>query len=90
MDADKDNANPTILNPSDLPTRHQPSSAFHRADGGTGLFDGLIPSSSYLEDPLGAQNYSSDADSEEVEPIDEQEVYGNPESSALDKIYTLT
>ena len=76
MEADKDNANPTILNPSDLPTRHQPNVSFHRSDGGTGLFDGLVPTQHILQDPLDRSSSSSDDDSDDVEPIDEQEIYG--------------
>ena len=77
MDADKDNANPSILNPSDLPTRHQPTSAFQRPDGGTGLFDGLVPSSPSLMNIAESQS-SSDTEDDVVEAIDEQEVYGTP------------
>ena len=42
MDIDKDNANPTILNASDLPSRRRDNAPTSRDDGGTGLFDGLI------------------------------------------------
>lgn len=89
MDPGKDNANPTILNPSDLPSRRpasltDPSS---RKDGGTGLFDALLPSSgpAYLRaDPFAlghspsspAETSPSDSESEDLdEPIDAQEVY---------------
>ncbi|KAL9060474.1 MAG: hypothetical protein Q9162_000647 [Coniocarpon cinnabarinum] len=74
MEPDKDNANPSILNPSDLPTRHQPVSTFQRADGGTGLFDDLLPSQHPLDESIESPGLS-DADSEEVEAIDEQEIY---------------
>ena len=77
MEADKDNANPTILNPSDLPTRHRPTVAFQRSDGGTGLFDGLVPSQASFCTEAGPPT-SSDEDDDDVEPIDEQEVYGVP------------
>ena len=52
-----------------------------RADGGTGLFDGLLNAQSpYSLDPF-ADNLSSSSDddsSSEVEEIDAQEVYGMP------------
>jgi len=77
MDRDKDNANPTILNASQLPTRqkkaavrHGPESKFSHA-----IFDAL--SSSYLSGPI-SDSMSSDDDNEEdftCEPIDEQEIY---------------
>lgn len=80
MELDKDNANPTILNASDLPSRRQKDTVKPRSDGGTGLFDGLIPSNSYLQNPLD-QSYSSSSSSDEEEEdepeeIDEQEIYG--------------
>ena len=76
MDPDKDNANPTILNPSDLPSRRRESSTKKREDGGTGLFDDLIPMYTYLNDPFDQPASPSDSDDDSVEDIDEQEVYG--------------
>jgi hypothetical protein len=73
---DKDNANPTILNASDLPSRHRESSVKKREDGGTGLFDDLIPHYTYLSDPFDQPLSASDSDDDSVEDIDEQEVYG--------------
>ncbi|KAI9728011.1 MAG: hypothetical protein M1828_005416 [Chrysothrix sp. TS-e1954] len=63
MDPDKDNANPTILNPSDLPTRRATTTEKPRIDGGTGLFDSLIPAPSALNSPFFAlyQDSSDDA-----------------------------
>ncbi|OCK92773.1 uncharacterized protein K441DRAFT_568707 [Cenococcum geophilum 1.58] len=75
MDPDKDNANPTILNPSDLPSRRRESSAKKREDGGTGLFDDLIPVYTYLNDPFDQPASPSDSDDDSVEDIDEQEIY---------------
>lgn len=72
---DKQNANPTILSLSDLPSRRRELNIKRRDDGGTGLFDGLIPQYSYLNDPLDELS-SSDSDDASVEDIDEQEVYG--------------
>lgn len=71
-----DNANPTILNPSDLPSRRSDSTVKSRDDGGTGLFDGLIPRYSYLSDPFNEPLSASSSDDEgAVERIDEQEIY---------------
>ena len=70
MDADKDNANPTIINPSDLPSRRRSTPTAKRA----GLFDALTPAHPSLTSP----DSSSDEDSiteEQREEIDEQEVY---------------
>jgi len=80
MDPNKDNANPTILNASDLPSRRRDAVVETRKDGGTGLFDGLIPAYSYLNDPF-EQYVSSDDDSDDVEKIDEQEIYGKNQLS---------
>jgi hypothetical protein len=75
---DKDNANPTILNPSDLPSRRSDAAANRRDDGGTGLFDDLIPRYNYLSDPFEDPVSASDSDDDAVERIDEQEIYGVP------------
>jgi len=75
MDIDKDNANPTILNASDLPSRRRESAAKKRADGGTGLFDNLVPAYSYLNDPFDQPLSSSDEEDDALEEIDEQEIY---------------
>ncbi|KAF2831624.1 hypothetical protein CC86DRAFT_391143 [Ophiobolus disseminans] len=72
---DKDNANPTILNPSDLPSRRSQSAAKARDDGGSGLFDDLIPRYNYLSDPFDDPLSDSDVDGDAVESIDEQEIY---------------
>jgi hypothetical protein len=76
MDLDKQNANPTILNPSDLPSRRREAPVKRRDDGGTGLFDDLIPPYNSLNDPFDHSVSSSDSDDDAVEHIDEQEVYG--------------
>ncbi|KAF1949086.1 hypothetical protein CC80DRAFT_520778 [Byssothecium circinans] len=75
MEANKDNANPTILNPSDLPSRRHESTVRRRDDGGSGLFDDLIPRYNYLNDPFEQPELSSDSEDGEFEHIDEQEVY---------------
>jgi hypothetical protein len=73
---DKDNANPTILNPSDLPSRRRDSTVKRRDDGGSGLFDDLIPRYNYLSDPFDESVSASDSDDDAVDNIDEQEIYG--------------
>jgi hypothetical protein len=76
MELDKDNANPTILNPSDLPSRRSDSLEKKRDHGGTGLFDDLVPAYNYLSDPFERTISSSDSDDDSVEDIDAQEIYG--------------
>ncbi|KAJ9625895.1 hypothetical protein H2203_004662 [Taxawa tesnikishii (nom. ined.)] len=79
---DKDNANPTILNPSDLPSRRH-ESATKKHNQGSGLFDGLIsayPSydSAFAAPPSPASPSTpslTDDDDDEAEEIDEQEVF---------------
>ncbi|KAF1997473.1 hypothetical protein P154DRAFT_280928 [Amniculicola lignicola CBS 123094] len=75
MEIDKDNANPTILNPSDLPSRRREPLAKQRDDGGSGLFDHLVPAYNYLNDPFDGPASSGDSDDGSVEDIDEQEIY---------------
>lgn len=91
MEAGKDNANPTILNPDDLPRRRRsiPSTATKR-----GIFDSLAPAYPSLADPasspeaLSDTTYSDDSD-EAREEIDEQEVY-DLISSITDPEHPLT
>jgi metal-sulfur cluster biosynthetic enzyme len=80
MEDNKDNANPTILNASDLPSRHREGATKKHKDGGTGLFDSLIPAFGYPYDPFelptSESATSSDGDEDDViEAIDEQEVF---------------
>lgn len=76
------NANPTIRNASDLPSRrwhgvtHQTSSK-----GALGLLTSTIPPSAYIPDPFfqcpeSPDHESTSEDNEVTEPIDEQEIYG--------------
>jgi hypothetical protein len=77
MDTGKDNANPTVLNASDLPSRRRESSATRKEDGSTGLFDTLVPAYSYLNDPFDqSTSLAVSDDDEDLEVIDEQEIYG--------------
>jgi metal-sulfur cluster biosynthetic enzyme len=75
MDANLENSNPTILNPSDLPSRRAESNIKQRVDGGTGLFDSIQPvlSYPYTEFSSSGSDYSDDGS---VEDIDAQEIYG--------------
>jgi len=71
------NANPLILNPSDLPTRKRSQSATKDKANGTTIFS--FPAPSHSADPFFRSSSPSslgDSDSDaEAEPIDEQEVY---------------
>lgn len=69
------NANPTILNPSDLPARRPTSIVKPRADGGTGLFDDLLPSHGYGSDISHSDASSDEEDEDAIEEIDAQEIY---------------
>jgi hypothetical protein len=79
MEENVQNANPTVLNASDLPSRRRESTIKHRKDGGSGLFDSLQPNLIYLYNafnpPLPASDSEED-DDDSVEDIDEQEIYG--------------
>jgi len=73
---DGKNANPTIINPQDLPTRRRKPSTNKQDPNSLGIF--ANPSPSYANDPFSQLNGSStdsDSDPDEVEPIDEQEIY---------------
>jgi hypothetical protein len=76
MDDDVQNANPTILNASDLPSRGREDIVKQRKDGGTGLFDALLPSYFYPYEAFDSQSSSSEDDDDTPEEIDEQEIYG--------------
>ena len=75
--ADPQNANPTILNPSDLPTRRRRASSNKSTPNGLAIFS--YPSLTYTDDPFSqitSSKVDSDSDSDSVvEPIDEQEIY---------------
>lgn len=75
MEADnKDNANPTIINPSDLPSRRGSLPTAKRP----GIFDALVPAYPNLAHPFSSpetSSISSNSDDEAREEIDEQEVY---------------
>nr|POE49406.1 mip18 family protein [Quercus suber] len=86
MDLDKDNANPTIIDASDLPSRRRAASTAKRP----GIFDALAPAyptfaHAYASSPETSQSELSSSDDEAAssstsnddvrEEIDEQEVY---------------
>ncbi|KAI0473974.1 FAM96B protein [Xylariaceae sp. FL0804] len=77
MERDKDNANPTILNTSQLPTRqNRRKAAVHRAV--TTNLTSIMRKPEYLSTPFCAVPWIDDAESEDdfaAEPIDEQEIY---------------
>lgn len=85
---DKDNANPAILNPSDLPSRRNELALDTQSSKTKTLFDGLIPSYPYYDafntTPLSppesptlssASDSLSSDDDEPAEEIDAQEIY---------------
>ncbi len=74
MEDNKDNANPTIINPSDLPSRRRAIPTAKRP----GIFDALVPAYPSAVEPLSSpetSSVSSESDEEVREEIDEQEVY---------------
>lgn len=73
------NANPTIRNASDLPSRRRQGDRHSLSKTHKGLFASTVPSSAYLPDPFAphsSDSFVSDDDEEGIEPIDEQEIYG--------------
>jgi metal-sulfur cluster biosynthetic enzyme len=82
---DKDNANPAILNPADLPSRRALSQSL-TTNTSTSLFDGLIPSYPHYDNltstsasvaPIPSNSSDDDlSDSDDLrEEIDEQEIF---------------
>lgn len=81
MDDGLQNANPAVLNASDLPSRRRDSTSKQRKDGGTGLLDAMLPAYSYPYtafdfSPPSSPSLASSSDEESIEDIDEQEIYG--------------
>lgn len=76
---DKDNANPTILNLSQLPTRQARKKVLPTGPG-TKYHDLIFSRPAYLSSSDDESDWDADdamADGDfSVEPIDEQEVYG--------------
>ena len=71
------NANPTIRNASDLPSRRPQDKALSSHKSPFGLFASTVPASAYLPDPFSRSPLSDSerSDDDEEEPIDEQEIY---------------
>lgn len=73
------NANPTIRNASDLPSRRRQLSSQTSSKSPLGLFASTVPASAYLPDPFSpatSDPENSDSEDDSVDPIDEQEIYG--------------
>ncbi|KAK4691217.1 hypothetical protein P7C71_g5733, partial [Lecanoromycetidae sp. Uapishka_2] len=89
------NANPTIRNASDLPSRRRQGDSHSQSKIPQGLFASTVPPSAYLPDPFVPPSSDSELsgdDDDEIEPIDEQEIYGMippsfPHSSVAESIY---
>jgi hypothetical protein len=72
-----DNANPTVLSASDLPSHRQTRKFRDAATNKPGIRDVLMTMPSYAMDPFYLSDFSDeDSDDSTVEPIDEQEIYG--------------
>ncbi|KAL9093894.1 MAG: hypothetical protein Q9165_003817 [Trypethelium subeluteriae] len=76
----KDNANPTILQLSDLPSRRRDEPSKKRDSARAMLFEDLVPSypdpfSSGLPSPTSSEEDAKFDPSDDVEEIDEQEIY---------------
>ena len=73
------NANPTIRNASDLPSRRRQASPHLSSKTSLGLFSSTVPASAYAPDPFTPSSSSESDNSDDddtVEPIDVQEIYG--------------
>ncbi|KAI1103447.1 hypothetical protein F4804DRAFT_310138 [Jackrogersella minutella] len=74
---EKDNANPTILNTSQLPTRQRKKGRRVQRNAESKIID-IMRKPQYLSDSLYDISWSDDTESDDefaAEPIDEQEVY---------------
>ncbi|OTB19092.1 hypothetical protein K445DRAFT_53445 [Daldinia sp. EC12] len=74
---EKDNANPTILNTSQLPTRQRKKGRRVQKDDAAKISK-IMRKPQYLSDPFYDISWSDDTESDDeftAEPIDEQEVY---------------
>ncbi|KAH8813190.1 hypothetical protein F5884DRAFT_672328 [Xylogone sp. PMI_703] len=71
-----DNANPTVLSVTELTSRRRRSNQQSTLPTKGGIEDLLIPTQSYSIDPYYMSDFSeTDSESNEEEPIDEQEIY---------------
>jgi hypothetical protein len=69
-----DNANPIILSASELPS-HRQRRTKKKASSKQYVVRDLLTGPSYASDPFMAES-DTDSDDSNVEPIDEQEIYG--------------
>jgi hypothetical protein len=69
-----DNANPIILSASELPS-HRQRRTKKEASSKQHVVRDLLTGPSYASDPFMADS-DTDSDDSNVEPIDEQEIYG--------------
>ena len=81
---DKDNANPTILTASQLPTRQQARRKTSSPGPDARLTGVVVRKPLFLSDPFCDVAWSDASESDDddfftVEPIDEQEIYGKSE-----------
>ena len=76
--AELDNANPTILSVSELPSHRQRRRQKTERQTKQGIREILLAKPSYAMDPYYLSDFSdTDSDDSSVEPIDEQEIYGS-------------
>lgn len=76
---DKDNASPTILNASQLPTRQRMKKRVLQDDFDGGLLAEITRRPSYLSGSSSDVPWSDESETDDDftdEPIDEQEIYG--------------
>lgn len=79
-----DNANPTILNATDLPTRRRRSLASAATVKESTIYSLLEMKSSSLVDHYEESDPEIESeDDATIEPIDEQEIYGTPTSCVV-------
>jgi len=72
-----DNANPTILNVSELPSHRQRRRQKEESSSKDGIRGLLMSKPSYALDPFYMSDFSdTDSDDPSVEPIDVHEIYG--------------
>lgn len=77
MGSELDNANPTVLNVSELPSHRQRRRVKNDGVKKQGIREILLAKPSYALDPYYMSDFSdTDSDDSTVEPIDEQEIYG--------------
>jgi metal-sulfur cluster biosynthetic enzyme len=78
MERDKDNANPTILNTSQLPTRQHKKRGAAQKGPDDFLSDFLVRKPHYLASTFSDASWSDGSESDDeftIEPIDEQEIF---------------